>query len=51
MHDFSWHDPIRRTAEIQAWLETEAADVAAQQRELEALGPWTVDAVLGSVGQ
>ncbi|MCH7748125.1 MAG: hypothetical protein IH939_08510 [Acidobacteria bacterium] len=51
MRDFSWHDPIRRTAEIQAWLETEAADVAAQQRELEALGPWTVDAVLGSVGR
>ena len=51
LRDFSWHDPIRRTAEIHAWLETEAADVAAQQRELEALGPWTVDAVLGSVGR
>ncbi len=51
VRDAPWLDPIRSTAEFQAWLEREAEDVAAQQRELEALGPWTVDAVLGRAGR
>ncbi len=46
--DFPWLDPIRNMAEFQAWLETEAEELAAQRRELEALGPWTLEAVLGS---
>ena len=51
MRDFPWHDPIRSSTEFQAWLEREAEEVAAQKRELEALGPWTVDAVLGRAGR
>lgn len=47
LRDFPWHDPIRSTPEFREWLETEAADVAAQRLELDVLGPWTVDAVLG----
>ncbi len=46
LRDAPWLDPIRSTAEFQAWLEREAEDVAEQRRELEALGPWTVDAIL-----
>jgi non-specific serine/threonine protein kinase len=47
LRDLPWLDPIRSSPEFQSWLEDEAADVATQQLELEALGPWTVDAVLG----
>jgi hypothetical protein len=45
--DAPWLDPIRNTAEFQAWLEDEAEELAAQRRELEALGPWTPEALVG----
>ena len=49
--DFPWMDPLRDVPEFQAWRETVAAEVAAQRRELEALGPWIPAAVLGVAGR
>ena len=32
LRDAPWHDPIRSSAEFQAWLEREAEEVPAQRR-------------------
>ncbi len=45
--EFPWYDPIRELPGYQAWLEGQMEDIRGQLRELEALGPWTPEAVLG----
>ncbi len=46
-----WLDPIRELPGFQAWLTREEEEIAGQVRELEALGPWTPEAVLGRAGR
>jgi hypothetical protein len=46
-----WLDRIRHRPEFQAWLRESEERMAAQRRELAALGPWTPEAVLGSEGR
>ena len=45
--EFPWFDPIRELPGYQAWLEGQMEDISGQLRELEALGPWTPEAILG----
>ncbi len=44
---YPWFDPIRELPGYHAWLEGQMEDISGQLRELEALGPWTPEAILG----
>ena len=46
-HADPWLDPIRELPGFHAWLAREEEEIADQVRELEALGPWTPEAILG----
>ena len=43
-----WLDPIRELPGFREWLAREEEEIAGQVRELDALGPWTPEAVLGA---
>ena len=47
---YPWMDRIRARPEFQAWVRETEQRLAAQRKELAALGPWTPEAVLSGGG-
>jgi hypothetical protein len=47
LRDYPWLDAIRDRPEFQGWLRDSEERMAVQRRELEAIGGWTPEEVLG----